>query len=208
MKIYDATLPIEEGMIAFPGDPPFRMMPLSDMRDGGLFSLSLLSMGTHTGTHIDSPKHYLEGGAGVEALPLDVLVGPGVVLDLRGRPSIDEEALAQSSIGHHKRVLLKTDSGPHLVGGFFREDYVHLTEGGARYLVHLGVSLVGIDSLSVECYQNMGGPVHRLLLGAGMVIVEGAQLLEVPPGPYEILCLPLRIQGADGSPARLILRSS
>lgn len=205
MKLYDATLPMEEGMVTFPGDPVFQVTPISSLHKGDAFDLSRLALGTHQGTHVDSPKHYLECGAGADALPLDALVGPGVVLDMRGRARIDREALEQVSPGRHKRVFLKTDSGLLLRERTFREDYVHLTETGAAFLIEQGVTLVGIDYLSIERYGNPGAPVHRALLQAGIVIVEGACLVEVPPGTYEVLCLPLRIKDADGSPARLIL---
>ena len=206
MRVYDATLRMEEGMVTFPGDPAFQIVPISRLQEGGAFELSRLSLGTHLGTHVDPPKHYLEGGAGVEELPLDALVGPGVVLDMRGRAYIDREALEQVSPGRHRRVLLKTDNGPLLLRRAFRENYVHLTESGAAFLIERGVVLVGIDYLSIERYGNPGAAVHRALLKAGIVIVEGAHLAEVPPGPYEIFCLPLLIQGGDGAPARLLLR--
>jgi arylformamidase len=206
MRLYDATLSIQEGMVTFPGDPPFRMTPLFQRREGDPFDLALLSMGTHLGTHVDPPAHYLDGGATADQLPLEALLGPGVVLDLRGRPRIDRESLETSELGDHLRVLLKTDNGPRLLEPTFREDYVHLTEGGARHLVERGVRLVGIDYLSIERFQNPGAPVHRILLEAGVVVIEGVHLLEVPEGPCEVLCLPLKILGADGAPARVILR--
>lgn len=206
MKLFDATLPIHEGMAAFPGDPPFKVTPLFDTRRGDAFNLALLSIGTHLGTHVDPPAHYLPGGATVDELPLDALMGPGVVLDMRGRERIDRGALEDSALGRHTRILFKTDNGPVLLEGEFREDYTALTEDGAELLVKRGVRLVGIDSLSIEAYKNTGAPVHRILLEAGVVAVEGVNLIEVPPGPYEIFCLPLKIQGGDGAPARVVLR--
>lgn len=168
--------------------------------------MAVMSLGTHLGTHVDPPLHYLDGGAGVDELPLDALVGPGVVLDVRGIPFVDAAALARSSLGDFKRVLLKTDNGAALLERAFREDYVHLTEDGARYLVERDVRLVGIDYLSIEPYRNPGAPVHHILLTSGVVILEGAHLLDIPAGPYEIFCLPLCVKGADGAPARLLLR--
>ena len=206
MTFYDATLPIREGMVTFPGDPPFRIEPYFQRHKGDPFDLALMSMSTHLGTHLDPPAHYLEGGITVDELPLETLVGPGVVLDLRGRPQIDRRALEKAPIASRIRILFKTDNGPRLLEPTFHEDYVHLTEDGARYLVEQGVLLVGIDYLSIERYKNQGAPVHHILLEAGIVVVEGVHLLEVPPGPYEILCLPLPIKGADGAPARLLLR--
>lgn len=206
MRLYDATLPMREGMVTFPGDPPFRIAPVSDRRKGDPFNLAVMSLGTHLGTHVDPPLHYLDGGAGVDELPLDALVGPGVVLDVRGIPFVDAAALARSSLGDFKRVLLKTDNGAALLERAFREDYVHLTEDGARYLVERDVRLVGIDYLSIERYRNPEAPVHHILLTSRVVIVEGVHLLDIPAGPYEIYCLALRVKGADGAPARLLLR--
>jgi arylformamidase len=206
MKLYDATLPIREGMATFPGDPPFRRDPVFDIGRGDPFNLALLSMGTHLGTHVDPPAHYLPGGATVDELPLDALMGPGIVLDMRGRERIDRKALADSRLGDARRVLFKTDNGPLLLGEQFREDYVSLTGDGAEFLVVRGILLAGIDYLSIEAYQNPGAPVHRILLDSGVVVVEGVNLMEVPPGPYEIFCLPLKIQGGDGAPARVVLR--
>jgi len=206
MKLYDASIPIRKGMVTFPGDPPFRMEPCFQREKGDPFDLALISMGTHLGTHVDPPAHYLEGGATVDEIPLNTFVGPGIVLDMRGISQIDRQALENAPLGDHVRVLLKTDNGPLLLESSFHEDYVHLTEDGASYLVEKGVSLVGIDYLSIERYQNPDAPVHRALLQAGVLIVEGVHLLEIPPGPYEIFCLPICIKGADGAPARVLLR--
>ena len=206
MKLYDASIPIQKGMVTFPGDPPFRMEPCFQREKGDPFDLALISMGTHLGTHVDPPAHYLDGGATVDEIPLNTLVGSGIVLDMRGVSQIDRQVLEGAPIGDHVRVLLKTDNGPLLFESSFHEDYVHLTEDGAKYLVEKGVCLVGIDYLSIERYQNPEAPVHRALLQAGVLIVECVHLLEIPPGPYEIFCLPICIKGADGAPARVLLR--
>jgi len=206
MKLYDASIPIRKGMVTFPGDPLFRMEPRSQIEKGDPVNVAIISMGTHMGTHVDPPAHYLDGGATVDEIPLDTLVGPGIVLDMRGVSQIDRQVLEGAPIGDHVRVLLKTDNGPLLFESSFHEDYVHLTEDGAKYLVEKGVCLVGIDYLSIERYQNPGAPVHRTLLQAGVLIVECVHLLEIPPGSYEIFCLPICIKGADGAPTRVLLR--
>jgi arylformamidase len=207
VKLYDATLPIHEKMVTFPGDPPFKIKPFFQRQQGDPFDLALMSLGTHLGTHVDPPAHYLAGGATVDEIPLESLVGPAVVLDMRGRSQVDQQALAKAPLGDHVRVLFKTDNSPRLLEPSFHEDFVHLTEDGARYLVQKNVRLVGNDYLSIERYQNPGAPVHNILLKAGVLVVEGVNLLEVPPGVYEIYCLPLKIRGADGAPARILLRS-
>ena len=206
MKLYDATLAIHEKMGVFPGDPPFKTEPVSRIQNGDDFNLTRISMGTHLGTHVDPPAHFIEKGATVDQIALETLVGPGVVADLRGCSQIDRRALEKTAIDDTKRVLLKTDSGPLLLESSFHQASVHLTEDGARYLVEKKVRLVGIDSLSIENPENPGSPVHHLLLEAGVLVVEGVHLLEIPPGEYEIFCLPLKIKGADGAPARVLLR--
>jgi arylformamidase len=162
--------------------------------------VSRLQLGTHTGTHVDPPAHFLPGGVTVDELPLDVLVGPAVVADLTGVPAIDPGALDGLDLpASTVRLLLKTgrEAGVSAVGGA-------LTADGARWLVDRGVLLVGADTLSVEPGTD-AYPVHRLLLGAGVVIVEDLDLASVAAGPYQLVCLPLRIAGGDGAPARAVL---
>jgi arylformamidase len=207
MTLYDATMPLRPGMLTFPGDPPFSMEPLFQCSNGDPFNLSALSLSTHLGTHVDPPLHYIEGAAPVDALSLDVLVGPGIVLDMRGTSRIDRFALEQSDAAVHARILLKTDNGRKLMESQFFEDYVSLTEDGAQYLVEQRVKLVGIDYLSIESCADVSAPVHRILLQAGVVIVEGALLEHIPVGRCRIYCLPLNIAGADGAPARLIVEA-
>ena len=206
MKLYDATLAIHEKMAVFPGDPPFQTEPVSRIHAGDDFNLTRISMGTHLGTHVDPPAHFIEKGTTVDQIALETLVGPGVVADLRGCSQIDRRALEKAAIAGYQRVLLKTDSGPLLLESPLHQETVLLTEDGARYLVENRVRLVGIDALSIEHHENPGSPVHQLLLEAGVLVVEGVHLLEIPPGEYEIFCLPLKIKGGDGAPARVILR--
>ena len=206
MQLYDATLAIHEKMAVFPGDPPFKKEPVFQIQTGDDFNLTRITMGTHLGTHVDPPAHFIENGATVDQLSLETLVGPGVVADLRGCSQIDRRALEKASIADYKRVLMKTDNGPLLLESSFHKDYVQLTEDGARYLVENRIRLVGIDALSIEHPDNPGSPVHHILLEAGVLVAEGVHLLEIPPGEYEIFCLPLKIKSADGAPARILLR--
>jgi arylformamidase len=205
MPLYDATLPLRAGTLTFPGDPEFAMEPLFRCSQGDPFNLSALSLSTHMGTHVDPPLHYFDRAASVDAICLEILVGPGIILDMRGTSVIDRVALEQSDAAKHTRILLKTDNGCKLLESTFTEDYVSLSEDGAQYLVDRGVKLVGIDYLSIEPYADVSAPVHRILLQAGVLIVEGALLAHIPAGPCKIYCLPLKISGADGAPARLIV---
>ena len=206
MKLYDATLAVHEKMVVFPGDPPFKTEPVSRIETGEDYNLTRFSMGTHLGTHVDPPAHIIDNGATVDQVALETLVGPGVVADLRGCPQIDRRALEKAAIAGYKRVLLKTDNGPRLLESPLHPDTVHLAEDGARYLVENRIRLVGIDALSIEHPENPGSPVHHLLLEAGVLVAEGVHLLEIPLGEYEIFCLPLKIKGGDGAPARILLR--
>jgi len=207
MPLYDATLTVHEGMLIFPGDPQFTMETVFDRQKGDPFNLSLMKVSTHLGTHVDPPAHYVAGGATVDEVPLEVMVGPGVVLDMRGRQSIDREALEAAWIGDYPRVLLKTDNSLRLHEREFHTDYAALTEDGARFLVSKGVQLVGNDYLSIERYMQPGAPVHHLLIAAGVLIVEGLSLADVPAGPCRVYCLPMKIKGGDGAPARVLIET-
>jgi arylformamidase len=207
MPLYDVTLPLCEGMMVFPGDPPFTMSPAFRTTRGDDFNLSVFTMNTHTGTHIDPPAHYLDGGPTVDLISPEVLIGPGMVLDLRGKARIDRKALESFGPPDYTRVFFKTDNGPRLLEPEFYEDYVHLTEDGSAFLIDVGVRMVGIDYLSIESFDSPGAPVHRALLKAGIVVVEGLNLMDVPPGPCRIYCLPLKILGGDGAPARVIIET-
>ncbi len=203
--LFDATVLIREGMPTFPGDLPFKIDSFFSRAKGDPFDLALMSINTHLGTHVDPPAHYLDGGATEDQIPLEIMIGPGIVLDMTGRPLIDRQVLKGTDLQEHIRVLFKTDNSLLLRANEFNEDFTHLTEDAARYLVEKGVRLVGTDYFSIEKYQNPGAPVHKTLLKAGVLIVETLDLLEIPAGPCEIYCLPLKIQGADGAPARVII---
>ena len=205
MPLYDATLPIHEGMLTFPGDPQFAIVTVFDRRKGDPFNLALMQVATHLGTHVDPPAHYVEGGATVDEIPLETMIGPAVILDMRGRQLVDRRALEDSWFESYTRVLLKTDNSSKLLKRDYDTDYVSLTEDGARFLVDKGVRLVGIDYLSIETYMNPGAPVHHIFISAGVLIVEGLYLSEIPAGPCRIYCLPMRIKGGDGAPARVLV---
>jgi len=191
--IIDISMPIGPETPVWPGDPAVLVEPVSRVEDGDTAGVSRLALGTHTGTHVDPPAHFLPGGATVDALPLDVLVGPSVVADFSAAP-IDGRALAALELPENStRLLLKTAGTEGA-----------LTPDGARWLVERGVRLVGADTLSIEP-ATTDYPVHRILLGAGTVIVEGLDLTAVSAGAYQLVCLPLRVVGGDGAPARAVL---
>ena len=205
-RYLDVSVPLAPGIPAYPGNPAFDLQPVKRIAEGGSSNVSRLTMGTHTGTHVDAPKHFFDDGVGVDGLALELLVGRARVVDITRRGGIGAEDLAAAGLREDLRVLLKTSNSTFWHSAEFRQDYTHLTESGARYLVDQGVKVVGIDYLSVEQFKKPGAPAHRALLGAGIVIIEGLNLAEAEPGMYELYCLPLRITGADGAPARVVLR--
>jgi arylformamidase len=205
-RLLDVSVPLGPGLPAYPGNPEFELQPVKRIADGGSSNVSRLVMGTHTGTHVDAPRHFFDDGGGVDALPVDLLIGRTRVIDIGQRGGIGQQELAAAGLREDLRVLLRTPNSALWNGGGFRQDYTHLTEAGARYLVDQGVKVVGIDYLSVEQFKKPGAPAHRALLAGGVVIIEGLNLADAEPGMYEMYCLPLRISGADGAPARVILK--
>ena len=206
MKLYDVTLPIRTGMIAYPGDPGAKVTPRTSIRAGNNSNTSYIEISSHAGTHVDAPFHFENDGIPVDEVPLDLLIGPARLLPLEGKQRIEAEDLRNADLGAHKRLLIKTSNSMLLKRAETSLEYVSLTESGARYVVELGIKLLGIDYLSVEKVKSAGSPVHHTLLGSGMVLIETLDLSEPAPGDYELICLPLRIAGCDGAPARVVLR--
>jgi arylformamidase len=198
----DVSVPIYAGMVHFPNNPPIEIDTITHVERGDLCTLSALRMGTHTGTHIDAPIHFLPGGTGAEEVPLENLVGPARVLEIKDPHAVKAEELRVHKLGVRERLLFKTSNSQRCWNtSQFVPDFVSIAEDAASYLAGLNTLAVGID------YLSAGNPeTHRTLLGAGVVIVEGLNLTGVSQGRYELLCLPLRILGGDGAPARALLK--
>ena len=206
MKVYDISLTLRPRMPVYPGEPTPVLEPTSQMERGDFCNVSLLAIATHTGTHIDAPRHFLPGGTPVDQLPVSVLVGPALVVEMPVEQEINAADLEAAAIpSGTERLLFKTRNSRLLDDEDFRRDFVYVALDAARWLVERGVRLVGIDYLSVEQMDAEPNIVHQTLLGAGVVIVEGVDMRQVPPGPYLLACLPLKIEGADGSPVRAVL---
>jgi arylformamidase len=207
VRWFDATRPIYAGMPVFDGDPEVVIAPRFRIAAGDPVNVALLSFGSHTGTHVDAPRHYRDGAAGLDALALDAMIGPARVCEVTPTPHVDAAHLhAQDLAGVH-RVLLKTpNSDRWRTEGFF-PDFAALTPAAARLLVEAGVRLVGIDGPSVDPFEAADAPAHHILLDAGVIILEGLDLAAVPPGDFQLLCLPLKIRDGDGAPARVLLAS-
>lgn len=207
-RILDVTLPLSADLPGFPGDPPFRLEPVHSLAEGAPYNVSRLVTGTHAGTHVDAPAHIVPGGATVDQLPLEILVGKARVIDVPAVERIERRDLEKADLRDDIRVLIKTRMSGQAHGGRARrDDAVWLSEDAATYLVQAGIKLVGFDDLSIDAPGSTDFRAHHVLLGAGVIVVEGLDLCEVEPGGYEMTCLPLRLVAADGAPARVVLRA-
>jgi arylformamidase len=201
-EIIDISVPIRDGMVHYEGNPGIHIERVQRIADGATANVSRIDFGAHTATHVDAQVHFLDDGAGAEALPLEPLVGPADVVDATDvQKTLDADALNRLDIPDDaKRILFKTRNSRLWASDEFTRDFVRLDGSGAQWLIDRGVELVGIDYLSIGDED-----AHRLLLSTGVVAVEGVNLGEVDPGRYDLVCLPLRVVGSDGAPARAVL---
>jgi arylformamidase len=207
MRIHDISLPISDPMVVWEGQPPVAITYVRHLLDGDRATVSNLSMTVHTGTHVDAPCHHLVGGAGADELALEVLVGSAFVVTAPDAAALTPEVLESLAIPRSaERLLIHTRNSAlwSRPDREFTRDYVGLTADGARWLADRGVRLVGTDYLSVAAWDHLV-PAHRILLRAGVILLEGLDLGAIRPGTYELVCLPLKIAGGDGAPARAIL---
>lgn len=206
--IIDVTLAVSADLPVWPGDPPVALTRVADMVAGDLATVTHISCSAHAGTHLDAPAHFIAGGATVEALDLDILIGPALVVQLPDEvDQVDARVLADLALPSGlMRLLFRTrNSAAWARGDFaFRQNFVAITAEGAEALVAHGVRLVGVDGLSVAPFADTATP-HRVLLDAGVVPVEALDLSRVAPGWYWLCCLPLKLVGADGAPVRAVL---
>lgn len=203
---YDISVPISNGAAVYPGNPEIRIAPQQEIAKGGSSNVSLLSFGSHTGTHVDAPKHMFDDGQSVDKLPFDILMGPAVLVDVGTTcMAVGARELKLHELKGHKRILIKTRNSSFIRDPQFRQDYTYLAPDGAEYLLSLGVKLVGVDYFSIEQFHSGHHRTHNTLLKADVVIVEGLDLSVPPLGPYELRVLPLRLAGLDGAPARAVL---
>ena len=206
-KLFDISVPVKNGGVVYPGNPEIHIELQQDMSRGGSSNVSLLAIGSHTGTHVDAPLHMIPGGAGVDGISLDALIGPALVVAFDDDVmAVTEAYLRSQPIAGHERVLLKTRNSRFVREQDFHRDYTYLAPDGAEYLVSLGVRVVGIDYLSIEQFHSGHHRTHKTLLSRGVVIIEGLDLSEPPPGEYVLHCLPVLLDGVDGAPARAVLQ--
>lgn len=205
--IHDLTLPISPELVVWPGDSPVHFSQTNQIAQGDINTVTHLDMGAHTGTHLDAPAHFIGGGAGVETLDLNQLVGPALVVEALTAESITAERLQSLNIPPEtERLLIKTSNSARWQAGEtdFYEEFVAIAADGARWLVDFGIRLVGVDYLSVAPFDDPV-PTHVTLLEAGVIPVEGLNLHGIAPGTYQLVCLPLKLVGSDGAPCRAIL---
>lgn len=208
MKIYDISVPIHPQLPVWPGDPQVVLERYRRLSKGDSSNDSRLACSVHCGTHVDAPAHFIENGATVEQLPLDILVGPATVIEFPEIDMITPDLLETLRLDSQtERLLLKTKnsdlwSDPDHE---FNPNFVALSAESARWVVNSRIKLIGIDYLSIQMFKETEPVTHRILLGAGVIILEGLNLQAVKPGTYQLICLPLKLAGRDGAPARAIL---
>jgi len=205
-RIYDISVPIRTGGLVYPGNPEIDVSLQQAVAKGAGANVSFVRFGSHTGTHADAARHFFDDGQTVDKIPLERLIGPALLLafpdDLRAVGAAD---LKKQDLNGETRILLRTRNSALLSQKEFVLDYTYLAPDGAQYLVDNGVELVGIDYLSIEQFHSGHHMTHRTLLEKSVVILEGLDLSAPPPGKYQLICLPLRIEGCDGAPARAVL---
>ncbi|MGH2544826.1 MAG: cyclase family protein [Candidatus Binatia bacterium] len=210
MALYDISVPISEKLPVWPGDPSVEVKRTGKIEEGSPVNVSQLRMGTHAGTHIDPPFHFIPDGRKVNELPLELLIGPAWVADCRGVTEVTADVLENAGIPEGTtRLLLRTDNSQHWNDPYheFERSFVDIAPSGAEWMVEHGIRLVGIDYMSADNIGDDNAPAHHVLLPNDVPIVENLDLRHVPPNrPYDLFCLPLKIEGGDGAPARAVLR--
>ena len=204
----DVSIPLRNGMSGWPGDDPFERRLTHAMAAGAANNLSQIAASAHTGTHMDAPLHFIADAPAMETMPIDAVVGAARVVGIRDPEAVRVAELEPLGLEPGERVLFRTrNSDRRLTEGEFAKDFVYVAPEAARYLAERAVRTVGVDYLSVGAFREESGrETHRVLLGAGIWIIEGLNLADIEPGAYEMICLPLLLVGSDGAPARAVLR--
>ncbi|HEQ97934.1 MAG TPA: cyclase family protein [candidate division Zixibacteria bacterium] len=203
----DISVTIRDNMITWPGDSKVNIGREMEIARGDTANLTHLDMSAHTGTHMDAPLHFMENGKDISRMPLSAVIGEVRVLEINGVDVIGTEDLKRHEIKKDERILFKTkNSDLNWYDEPFNENFVHLSTEAAEYLANLKVQMVGIDYLSISGYKKNEARVHKAILQAGIWVIEGLNLTGINPGRYELVCLPLKILGGDGAPARAIIK--
>jgi len=206
-KWIDISVSLHSGMVHWPDNPPVKIERLKDMNRGAVCNVSVMSLGAHTGTHMDAPLHFLKNGKSLDKLPLEATIGPARVVEIKDREMVRPDELRAHNLRSGERILFKTrNSSRCWKTDAFIEDFVYISREAAQYLVDRGIRTIGVDYLSVGGFHRDGLETHRILLGAEVWIIEGINLSKVKPNNYELVCLPLKVLGNDSAPARALLR--
>ncbi len=205
----DVSVTVRTGLPVWPGNPSVDLTPVQSFPQGDEVTISKLSLGAHTGTHMDAPLHFIQAGKTIDEVPLEIGLGSARVIEIENQEVITVEELEKHTIGAGERLLFKTHNSARdlFAKDDFTEDYVYISTEAGEYLADKGVMLVGVDYISVGGYQKNAPEVHRALLGNGVWIVEGLGLSQISPGAYDLLCLPLKLKGLEASPVRALLRA-
>lgn len=204
----DVSVPIRDSMAHWPGDPECHIKRVNRMEDGAVSNLTHLSMSAHTGTHMDAPRHFIADGLTMEQMPFEAVIGRCRVFELLDcGDQITADDLKKLKFVPRQRVFFKTrNSTRSWAMNEFDKDFVSIRADAAQYLVDLGVVTVGVDYLSIGGYGKDVVETHQIMLGAGIWVIEGLNLSEIKQGYYEMICLPIKLEGADGAPCRVVLR--
>jgi arylformamidase len=203
----DISVRLHDGMLHWPGDPEVSINKVADVEKGDRHTISEICMGSHSGTHVDAPRHFIKGGTSIDEMPLDVMMGEARVIEIKDEEAINRAELEKNDIQPGERILFKTKNSQRVwKTGSFVSDYVALSLDAATFLAERQVKMVGMDYLSVGPYKKDGKIVHETLLKNGVWIMEALDLSGVSAGRYYLACLPLRIAGGDAAPARAVVR--
>ncbi|MGE5402530.1 MAG: cyclase family protein [Ignavibacteriales bacterium] len=202
----DISVPLSNGMLHWPGEPEVSAYKILSIQKGDPANVTGLSMSAHTATHMDAPRHFIEDGKDISQVPLEAVMGSARVIEIRSDKYVGVQELKDHRIEENERILLKTrNSEEEWFNRGFTKEYVALMPEAAKYLTERKIKLVGIDFLSIGTYEG-DAEVHKVLLGSGIWIIEGLNLKGIGEGRYELICLPIRLMGADGAPSRAIVR--
>ena len=203
----DISLTIHPGMPYWPDNPAVSVEPSQCLAHGDVCNVSKMTIGTHTGTHVDGLNHFIKGAIGVDKMPLEATIGKARVIEIQDHQQITVAEIEPHNLQAGERILFKTrNSDRALKSDRFVEDFVHISTDAAKYLAEKKVRTVGVDYLSVGGYQGNVVEVHHALLGSGIWAIEGLDLSRVEAGEYELICLPIKLKDGDGGLARAILK--
>jgi arylformamidase len=204
----DVTVALEDGMVHWPGDPECKVFRVVKMEDGAPCNLTKLELSAHTSTHMDAMRHFVADGPTMEEMPLEATIGPCRVVEMDVEKQIMPEDLASLGLQKGERIIFKTANTTRSwdMGPTFDKDFISISEAAGQVLADAGVMTVGVDYLSIGGWEKDGVEVHQVMLGAGIWVIEGLYLADISAGDYDMICLPMKIKGADGAPARALLR--